>query len=107
MKVTEELFKTIKQTKVAPAKLSARTVKNILNSKNYSEYRNKYQIKKGKQTESRIEDIISRCGLTINNDMADYYFLLKNQVEIIFRIHLISLIVTIIGFTVLIAMLAW
>lgn len=107
MKVTKDLYNQIKEKKLAPAKLSDRTVKNIFNTKNYVEYRNKYQIKKAKQTESNIEDMISRCGLTIGNDITDHYFLLKNQLEVIFRIHLISLIVTVLGFTVLIAMLAW
>ena len=107
MKVTEELFKTIKKTKVAPAKLSDRTVKNIFKCANYAEYRAKYCVKKSKKEESDLGGLLSQLELHIMNDITDYYFLIKNQYKNLNRLMLINIIVTAVGLAVLIGLIAW
>lgn len=107
MKVTEELFNQIKKTKVAPAKLSDRTVKNIFRCVNYNEYRTKYQIKKGIKKEPEINNLLSQVELHIMNDITDYYFLIKNEYKNLNRLMLINIIVTAIGLAILIGLIAW
>lgn len=107
MKVTKELFDQIKKNKIVPNSVSACTVKKILKSKNYTEYRKKFCNKKEKEVTSFTAGAIAQHELNMLNNMGDYYISLKQQVEVLTRLQFIGLGVAVIGFTVLIAMLAW
>ena len=107
MKVTKELFDKIKDG-YACSGLSIRTVKNITRSKNYTEYRKKYCEKKTKETKQQniLNDYVSE--LTNTQVSLD---ILSDSVErnytLLFKLLLINLAVTVIGFAIINALIAW
>ena len=102
MKVTAEVYKNIKKGK-APAQLSKRTIRNVEKSLNYADYRKRYCEKK----KITIDGISTSIVNMTEGCIEDYYLLSKKQRSELYKILMISLLVNVIGFTVLIAMIAW
>lgn len=105
MKITAEVYKNIKKGK-APVNLSKRTIRNVEKSKNYLEYRKKYVLVRKKSADN-ISDEISRCSLSLYGKLDDNYLMMKKFQSELIKLNIIHLIVTLVGISVLIAILAW
>lgn len=103
MKVTKQLFDEIKKSKAAPSVLSDRTVKNIFKCKTYTEYKQKFC----QPRKQKVDTDIIRYYDNLMIDVEIYYRLIKRKNEELFKLILINMIVTIIGLTVIIGLIAW
>lgn len=112
MKITKELYTKIKyevdrfpvdQVAVSNG-ISKRTAKNISNTNNYTEYRKKYCTKKVASDPAPVS--------TYNNDevieiLCAYRELMEDDVKLINKLIFINLIISVIGLSTIIAMIAW
>ena len=111
MKVTKELFDKVKDG-YACSGLSIRTVKNITRSKNYTEYRQKYCEKKTKETKQQniLNDYLDSIYCEVTNSQMSFDILsdtVERNYTLLFKLLLINLVVTVIGFAIIIALIAW
>ena len=104
MKVTKDVYDNVK--KGFTGTLSKRTISNIKNSKDYNEYRRKYCVKKTYKNIATINDVNDIIRV-INVDVNRIEEQITEFNHLFNRVCLIQLLVTVIGFTVIIALIAW
>lgn len=107
MKVTKVVYDNVKEGKPHYiGMLSKRTISNIKNSKDYNEYRRKYCVKKTYKNIATINDVNDIIRV-INVDVNRIEEQITEFNHLFNRVCLIQLLVTVIGFTVIIALIAW
>lgn len=109
-KVTKEVFETVRVNSksfnndlddlTVISGLSKRTIKNILKAPNYQEYRNKFCKRKDKEP-----TVPANCEFDVAEDLSLYFGELTIDHKLISRLVLINLVVTVIGLSIIIAMI--
>lgn len=107
MKVTKEVYTKVKQNRLV-TELSKRTINNIKKTKNYTEYRKKYaEVRKQKVENDFIAGLLAQHEVDTKQDLSFYFGSISKDYRDLNKLMLINLTVTVIGFAVLIAMIAW
>lgn len=107
MKVTKEVYTKVKQNRLV-TELSKRTINNIKKTKNYTEYRKKYaEVRKQKAENDFIAGLLAEHEIGIKQDLSFYFGSISKDYRDLNKLLIINLTVTVIGFAVLIAMIAW
>lgn len=103
MKVTIDVYNKVKENRLV-TELSKRTIRNIKNSENYSEYRKKYCVKtSNKITRYDINDVIRHC-----NDLADRLETkMSYDSSLLVKFAALQLLVSVAGLGIIIALIAW
>ena len=109
-KVTKEVFETVRVNArdfnndvddlTVISGLSKRTIKNILHATNYQEYRSKYCKSKVKEP-----TVPTNCEFDVAEDLSLYFGELTIDHKLITKLVLINLVVTVIGLSIIIAMI--
>lgn len=113
-RVTKEVFESVRVNSLnssfdmddlqVMSGLSRRTIKNIVHAKDYSDYRKKYCTKKNKNVEVKTE---FEPEPYLTDSLSYYYADLQTEHKLINKMLLINLIVTVIGLSIIIGMIAW
>lgn len=107
MKVTKEVYTKVKQNRLV-TELSKRTINNIKKTKNYTEYRKKYaEVRRTKASNDFITSLITQHEIDMKQDFALYCGLISKDINTISKLLIYYLIIMVIGFSVLIALIAW
>ena len=115
MKITKELYTKIKyEVDRFPADqvavkhgISKRTAKNISNTNNYTEYRQKFCSKKQKQEKSYIDQVLEKHELYIMDSILCLTESMEADHKLINKLIFIDLLFSVIGLSTIIAMIAW
>ena len=107
MKVTKEVYTKVKQNRLV-TELSKRTINNIKKTKNYSEYQQKFvKNRKIKSENDFIAGLLAQHELNTKDELSFYFGRHSKDYQDLNKLLIINLTVTVIGFAVLIAMIAW
>ena len=115
MKITKELYTKIKyevtrfplEQVAVNNSISKRTARNIGNTNNYTEYRQKFCSKKQKQENNYIDQAIEKHELYIMDSILCLTESIEADHKLINKLIFIDLLVSVIGLSIIIAMIAW